>query len=68
LQSGPHRAAAGYHVMARDQRGFGRTTGWDGAYDTDLGRYSLLKWFAMQLLPLGPYAIIELTCRPPTAR
>jgi pimeloyl-ACP methyl ester carboxylesterase len=29
-------AAAGYHVIAPDQRGFGRTTGWDAAYDADL--------------------------------
>jgi pimeloyl-ACP methyl ester carboxylesterase len=26
-------AAAGYHVIAPDQRGYGRTTGWDGSYD-----------------------------------
>ena len=26
-------AAAGYHVIAPDQRGYGRTTGWDGAFD-----------------------------------
>ena len=24
-------AAAGYHVVAPDQRGYGRTTGWDAA-------------------------------------
>ena len=29
-------AAAGYHVIAPDLRGYGRTTGWDGAYDGDL--------------------------------
>lgn len=29
-------AAAGYHVIAPDQRGFGRTTGWDADYDGDL--------------------------------
>ena len=34
-------AEAGYHVIAPDQRGYGRTTGWDGAYDTDLGAYRL---------------------------
>ncbi|MEX2616499.1 MAG: alpha/beta hydrolase [Alphaproteobacteria bacterium] len=32
----PALAAAGYHVVAPDQRGYGRTTGWDGAYDGDL--------------------------------
>jgi pimeloyl-ACP methyl ester carboxylesterase len=34
-------AAAGYHVAAPDQRGYGRTTGWDGAYDGDLGSFRL---------------------------
>ena len=29
-------AAAGYHVVAPDQRGYGRTTGWDGRYDGEL--------------------------------
>jgi pimeloyl-ACP methyl ester carboxylesterase len=33
--------SAGYHVIAPDQRGYGRTTGWDGAYDGDLGSFSL---------------------------
>jgi pimeloyl-ACP methyl ester carboxylesterase len=35
-------AEAGYHVIAPDQRGYGRTTGWDDAYDVDLGTFSLL--------------------------
>jgi len=35
----PPLAAAGYHVLAPDQRGFGRTTGWDGAYDGDLASF-----------------------------
>src|SRR6185369_6910484 len=26
-------ALAGYRVIAPDQRGYGRTTGWDGRYD-----------------------------------
>jgi pimeloyl-ACP methyl ester carboxylesterase len=29
-------AQAGYHVIAPDQRGYGRTTGWDGRYDGDV--------------------------------
>lgn len=29
----PALAAAGYHVIAPDQRGYGRTTGWDADYD-----------------------------------
>src|SRR5947208_1842468 len=35
-------AAAGYHVVAPDQRGYGRTTGWDDAYDTDLAAFRAL--------------------------
>lgn len=35
-------AAAGYHVIAPDQRGYGRTTGWDDAYDVDLSSFSFL--------------------------
>ena len=34
-------AAAGYHVVAPDQRGYGRTTGWDHAYDGNLSSFSL---------------------------
>ncbi len=36
-------AAAGYHVVAPDQRGYGRTTGWDADYDGDLASYRLLN-------------------------
>jgi pimeloyl-ACP methyl ester carboxylesterase len=36
-------AAAGYHVVAPDQRGYGRTTGWDGDYDGDLASFRLLN-------------------------
>ena len=36
-------AAAGYHVVAPDQRGYGRTTGWDGDYDGDLGSFRMLN-------------------------
>jgi pimeloyl-ACP methyl ester carboxylesterase len=35
----PALAAAGYHVIAPDQRGYGRTTGWDPDYDGDLGSF-----------------------------
>ena len=34
-------AAAGYRVVAPDQRGYGRTTGWDGAYDGDLAPFRM---------------------------
>jgi pimeloyl-ACP methyl ester carboxylesterase len=36
-------AAAGYHVIAPDQRGYGRTTGWDGDYDGDLASFRVLN-------------------------
>lgn len=39
----PALAAAGYHVVAPDQRGYGRTTGWDGTYDGDLGSFRILN-------------------------
>ena len=29
-------AAAGFHVLAPDMRGYGRTTGWDDSYDGDV--------------------------------
>src|SRR5690242_8678271 len=35
----PALAAAGYHAIAPDQRGYGRTTGWDADYDGDLASY-----------------------------
>jgi pimeloyl-ACP methyl ester carboxylesterase len=34
-------AAAGFHVVAPDQRGYGRTTGWDDDYDGDLESFRL---------------------------
>jgi pimeloyl-ACP methyl ester carboxylesterase len=36
-------AAAGFHVVAPDQRGYGRTTGWDADYDGDLASFRLLN-------------------------
>src|SRR5689334_23618345 len=36
-------ASAGYHVIAPDQRGYGRTTGWDPEYDGDIGSFRLLN-------------------------
>ncbi len=39
----PVLAAAGYHVIAPDLRGYGRTTGWDSSYDCDLRPFRLLN-------------------------
>jgi pimeloyl-ACP methyl ester carboxylesterase len=36
-------AGAGFHVMAPDLRGYGRTTGWDANYDGDLASFRLLN-------------------------
>src|SRR5215210_776157 len=39
----PVLAEAGYHVVAPDQRGYGRTTGWSANYDDDLRPFRLLN-------------------------
>jgi pimeloyl-ACP methyl ester carboxylesterase len=39
----PALAAAGFHVLAPDQRGYGRTTGWDARYDGDLASFRILN-------------------------
>ena len=39
----PALAEAGYFVVAPDQRGYGRTTGWDAAYDGDLASFRVLN-------------------------
>ncbi len=39
----PALAEAGFHVIAPDQRGYGRTTGWDDRYDADLRPFRLLN-------------------------
>src|SRR5215470_7895255 len=49
----PPLAAAGYHVIAPDQRGYGRTTGWDDRYDGDLDSYRLPNLVADMIALLG---------------
>jgi pimeloyl-ACP methyl ester carboxylesterase len=39
----PALAGAGYHVIAPDQRGYGRTTGWSADYDGDLAPFRLFN-------------------------
>lgn len=43
-------AAAGYHVIAYDQRGYGRTTGWDNSYD---GNFSSFRTHELSRDALG---------------
>lgn len=42
----PTLASAGYHVVAVDQRGYGRTSGWDDSsyYNTDLESFSIIQY------------------------
>lgn len=39
----PILAAAGFHVVAPDQRGYGRTAGWSAEYDDSLIPYGMLN-------------------------
>ncbi len=38
----PALAAAGYHAIAPDQRGYGRTTGWSADFDADLSDFRFM--------------------------
>jgi pimeloyl-ACP methyl ester carboxylesterase len=57
----PALAAAGYHVIAPDQRGYGRTTGWDANYDGDLNSFRLLNLVrdALGLISAFGYRSVE---------
>src|SRR5260370_41848724 len=39
----PRLAAAGFHAVAPDLRGYGRTAGWDGDYDGGLASFRILN-------------------------
>ena len=39
----PALAEAGFHAVAPDQRGYGRTTGWSPDFDTDLRPWRTLN-------------------------
>jgi pimeloyl-ACP methyl ester carboxylesterase len=57
----PALAAAGYHVIAPDQRGYGRTTDWDADYDGDLNSFRLLNLVrdALGLVSAFGYAHVD---------
>ncbi len=52
-------AEAGFHVIAPDQRGYGRTTGWEAAYDANLRPFALLNLIRDQLALLGTLGIAQ---------
>ncbi|MGE0624307.1 MAG: alpha/beta fold hydrolase [Pseudomonadales bacterium] len=59
----PGLADAGFHVIAPDQRGYGRTTGWDGRYQADLAPFDMLNLVRdvmglRQVLGLGTIAVV----------
>ena len=39
----PTLAAAGFHAVAADQRGYGRTTGWQADYDADYSGFGMFN-------------------------
>ncbi|WP_218014927.1 alpha/beta fold hydrolase [Teichococcus rhizosphaerae] len=45
----PALAAAGFHVIAPDLRGYGRTTGWSADYDEPLAPFQMLNMVRDQL-------------------
>ncbi len=55
-------ASAGYHVIAPDQRGYGRTTGWDGSYDADPDPFRVMNMVrdAMGLVYALGYRSVEM--------
>jgi pimeloyl-ACP methyl ester carboxylesterase len=57
----PALAEAGYHVIAPDQRGYGRTTGWDRDYDGDLASFRLTNLVrdALGLVSAFGYASVD---------
>jgi pimeloyl-ACP methyl ester carboxylesterase len=54
-------ADAGYHVIAPDQRGYGRTTGWHADYDGDLAPFRLTNLVrdALGLVSAFGYASVD---------
>src|ERR1700761_2769205 len=57
----PALAQAGYHVIAPDQRGYGRTTGWRADCDGDLApfRFSNLVRDALGLVSAFGYQTVD---------
>src|SRR5215471_1838939 len=60
-------AAAGFHVLAPDLRGYGRTTGWDDRYDTDLRPFGLLNYVRDAVALVFAFGYRFVTARPASA-
>jgi pimeloyl-ACP methyl ester carboxylesterase len=55
----PALAAAGYHVIAPDLRGYGRTTGWSAGCDEPLAPFQMLNMVRDQLALLQALGLAE---------
>ncbi|MDB5414594.1 MAG: alpha/beta hydrolase [Rubritepida sp.] len=55
-------AEAGYHVVAPDQRGYGRTTGWDASFDGDLASFRPLNYVRDALALVAALGHREVAC------
>lgn len=55
-------AAAGYHVVAPDQRGYGRTTGWAQGYDVDLHAFGPLNYVRDALGLVAALGATQVAC------
>ena len=49
-------ADAGFHVVVPDQRGYGRTSSWDGNFDGDVGSFRLFNLAKDALAPSWHFA------------
>jgi pimeloyl-ACP methyl ester carboxylesterase len=70
----PALAAAGYHVIAPDHRGYGRTTGWDADYDGDVASFRFMNLLrdsiGVLFAPFGglPAVPFDTADKPPAAK
>ncbi|RDI86996.1 Phenol 2-monooxygenase [Venturia inaequalis] len=60
----PSLAKAGYHVVAPDQRGYGRTTGWDNSpfERTDLNQFSMTNLVRDMVILVNALGYREVKC------
>lgn len=60
----PSLSEAGYHVVAPDQRGYGRTTGWDDStyQDTDLTQFTITNLVRDMVILVSALGYEEVKC------